>query len=503
MLKAKGLSRLAKEVLISPCRRPFQIGSLVRCLATNGEWRVMIVDKVTQVKTSQNLRFLTLVLPIFDLALFRMAQQSFKRNATFLSGSSPVNRIKIKRHRHKSLTFLLWKDIIPPLSSPCPLKEILPKRFPSIFASETAVKKCCRRGEISVGSEEVVKGHLLVKGGELIQWHVREKASSDAVKNSTLAIPKFERDRVKVLYENEDFAAVLKPDDMPTNSRGVKRNLSSIIPSILKPSTMPQCLAKPKVVHRLDAATGGIVLCAKTRSYDQYLKMCFSKRKVSKRYEAIVFGNFPKRNDDLQLLKKERIRRTAIRRFGRSEKEKIEKFEQQCIKEGEWEETEPFRWLSEAEGMAAAVEALLGTNSSLSTSIIPFSFCVDSNVFGRTGVTYGRILWRSEEKEDQVNLTHLELYPKTGRKHQLRVHLSKVLCTPILGDKKYGYSFECDESLTEYKNSLYLWATRIEFPKRTENGKSETTNNEKSEKDTIVIQTKLPEKFGRLLNLKQ
>eukprot|EP00941_MAST-03F_sp_MAST-3F-sp1_P001997 g1997.t1 len=47
-LKAKGLSRLAKEVLISPCRRPFQIGSLVRCLATNGEWRVMIVDKVTR-----------------------------------------------------------------------------------------------------------------------------------------------------------------------------------------------------------------------------------------------------------------------------------------------------------------------------------------------------------------------------------------------------------------------------------------------------------------------
>ncbi|MED6121379.1 hypothetical protein PIB30_029631 [Stylosanthes scabra] len=35
--------------------------------------------------------------------------------------------------------------------------------------------------------------------------------------------------------------------------------------------------------------------------------------------------------------------------------------------------------------------------------------------------------------------TWLELYPLTGRKHQLRVHCAEVLGTPIVGDYKYGW----------------------------------------------------------------
>uniref|UniRef100_A0A0E0QMP0 Pseudouridine synthase RsuA/RluA-like domain-containing protein n=1 Tax=Oryza rufipogon TaxID=4529 RepID=A0A0E0QMP0_ORYRU len=34
--------------------------------------------------------------------------------------------------------------------------------------------------------------------------------------------------------------------------------------------------------------------------------------------------------------------------------------------------------------------------------------------------------------------TWLELFPRTGRKHQLRVHCAEVLGTPIVGDYKYG-----------------------------------------------------------------
>ncbi|WVZ63330.1 hypothetical protein U9M48_012971, partial [Paspalum notatum var. saurae] len=34
--------------------------------------------------------------------------------------------------------------------------------------------------------------------------------------------------------------------------------------------------------------------------------------------------------------------------------------------------------------------------------------------------------------------TWLELFPRTGRKHQLRIHCAEVLGTPIVGDYKYG-----------------------------------------------------------------
>ena len=32
----------------------------------------------------------------------------------------------------------------------------------------------------------------------------------------------------------------------------------------------------------------------------------------------------------------------------------------------------------------------------------------------------------------------VRLWPRTGRRHQLRLHCAKVLQTPILGDSKYG-----------------------------------------------------------------
>ena len=42
--------------------------------------------------------------------------------------------------------------------------------------------------------------------------------------------------------------------------------------------------------------------------------------------------------------------------------------------------------------------------------------------------------------EQNKNLCLVNLYPETGRTHQLRVHCSEVLKCPILGDKKYGGS---------------------------------------------------------------
>ena len=53
----------------------------------------------------------------------------------------------------------------------------------------------------------------------------------------------------------------------------------------------------------------------------------------------------------------------------------------------------------------------------------------------------------------------LALSPLTGRTHQLRVHLTEVLKTPILGDKKYGQQF-----LPGMGEGLHLHARAIEIP---------------------------------------
>ena len=50
---------------------------------------------------------------------------------------------------------------------------------------------------------------------------------------------------------------------------------------------------------------------------------------------------------------------------------------------------------------------------------------------GKTAVTEWRVLGRADE------LTWLELSPRTGRTHQVRVHCAILGC-PVLGDAIYG-----------------------------------------------------------------
>ncbi|MEM6687322.1 MAG: RluA family pseudouridine synthase [Bacteroidota bacterium] len=53
-------------------------------------------------------------------------------------------------------------------------------------------------------------------------------------------------------------------------------------------------------------------------------------------------------------------------------------------------------------------------------------------------------------------LSHIRLFPKTGRTHQLRVHLASIQ-HPIVGDQLYGKVAE------NYKKGLFLCATAIQF----------------------------------------
>ena len=58
--------------------------------------------------------------------------------------------------------------------------------------------------------------------------------------------------------------------------------------------------------------------------------------------------------------------------------------------------------------------------------------------------------------------TLLELKPKTGRKHQLRVHCADCLNAPILGDKKYNKSCSHNELfLHAYKIQIKEWKIEI------------------------------------------
>jgi len=68
---------------------------------------------------------------------------------------------------------------------------------------------------------------------------------------------------------------------------------------------------------------------------------------------------------------------------------------------------------------------------------------------GKTAITHYKVL-------SKINgLSYVELIPKTGRTHQLRVHMQALGC-PIIGDRAYG-----DEN---DKRPLHLHARTIDVP---------------------------------------
>ena len=78
-------------------------------------------------------------------------------------------------------------------------------------------------------------------------------------------------------------------------------------------------------------------------------------------------------------------------------------------------------------------------------------------------------------------LNLVELKPKTGRKHQLRKHLSGI-GHQILGDKNYG-----KESLKLNGNGLYLHASTLEFV-------------HPFLKENISVTKELPKKFKKIFS---
>lgn len=81
---------------------------------------------------------------------------------------------------------------------------------------------------------------------------------------------------------------------------------------------------------------------------------------------------------------------------------------------------------------------------------------IDTPIDNKTAFTEFKIISKLvSPKYDFLNLT--ELSPHTGRRHQLRIHLSGM-GNPILGDQKYGI-----EGLILLGNGLYLHAASLKF----------------------------------------
>lgn len=92
-------------------------------------------------------------------------------------------------------------------------------------------------------------------------------------------------DTLQVLFEDGFIAAVWKPPGIDTNGPCTpgRLTLEAQLPRAMQLSQEDDRLERAVTVHRLDRATCGVVICAKTSNAREGMYELFAARKVHKR----------------------------------------------------------------------------------------------------------------------------------------------------------------------------------------------------------------------------
>jgi len=242
---------------------------------------------------------------------------------------------------------------------------------------------------------------------------------------------------IRVIYKDKSFLALYKPAGVlvhPTaanrKARIAKRELTLIdwlvknYPEIKKVGDDPK--VRPGIVHRLDKDTSGVILVARHQKYFEYLKNLFQSHQIKKTYLALVYGELKPKIGIIKRsisLKPGTIKRTVW--TGKMEKEAITEY-----------------------------KVLKYFKTRINT---------DMNT-----------------DKHGYNFTLLRVMPKTGRTHQIRVHLASI-SHPIVGDALYG-----PKKNPFNLKRLFLHAESLEFS--VEEGKR------------IKIEAELPEELKTILD---
>ncbi len=95
-----------------------------------------------------------------------------------------------------------------------------------------------------------------------------------------------------ILYEDKDILVVDKPSGVISHARGRFFDEPSVA-SFVRQRVADLTGERAGIVHRLDRATSGVMVCAKNEKVTAWIQKQFADRKVSKTYRAIVFGAMP------------------------------------------------------------------------------------------------------------------------------------------------------------------------------------------------------------------
>jgi 23S rRNA pseudouridine1911/1915/1917 synthase len=145
-------------------------------------------------------------------------------------------------------------------------------------SSRAFATKLIDQGRVSVNGKAQLKAGYKLRPTD--QVHIEYEATTESV------IPEI---TIPVLYEDKDCVVINKPVGLLTHSKGAF-NPEPTVASWLSSRLKGMSGDRAGIVHRLDRATSGVMICAKTPEALSWLQKQFSTRKVKKSYVAIVEG---------------------------------------------------------------------------------------------------------------------------------------------------------------------------------------------------------------------
>jgi 23S rRNA pseudouridine955/2504/2580 synthase len=241
------------------------------------------------------------------------------------------------------------------------------RHFPQL--TQGALQKMLRTGQIRVDGKRAEANTRLAEGQEVRIPPLPEGPKPEPGRRPVSEADARELERM-VIYRDASVLVLDKPHGLPVQGGpNIARHLDGMLDAL-----QFEAEERPRLVHRLDRDTSGVLVLGRTVQAAAFLAKAFRGRDVEKTYWAIVTPQpeIPEGRIDLPLAK-----------IGGPRGERMEAVE------------------DPNEGARAVTD------------------------FRTLDAAKRRVAW-------------LEMNPLTGRTHQLRVHCAEGLGAPIVGDGKYG-----------------------------------------------------------------